>query len=584
MGDTIRWQVSNFKGLKNASLDLSPGTLTVLSGVNSSGKSSILQSLLLTAQSQYHDGAIVLNGPLVRLGDSKDLVRHGSDGTIRIGLDWVPEARKPHNVSTIATVLDLIPTADDSSFRVHQLSLGSGLETDDFVLLNSIYSRSQDVDAIEGARETSLATDYLHVKGVMRGDSRSLRTYVGLQGMVPVEIVQVNNARDIDIRFKKMLTDFLSRFDKSDRMANDITSFRVVAEFVKLLDEALPDDNGHHVYADLLKARNGNPYTFALAWRGLDEQERAVAIGLAAQQRSLTPLIRIPIARSRLSRVRGAVDTTGLLENKLSGTLRESLGLLVQLAEQLVTHGNRVQYLGPLRDEPRVIWNQWNELARGLPVGTRGEYSAVVLSRSALRKVTYATPEREVTKGTLLEAVDRWLAYLEIGNGVLAKDLGKLGIGLQVQVNGVHRDLTSVGVGVSQALPIVVAVLSVPEKATFIVEQPELHLHPAVQSRLADFLSTARPDISLVVETHSEAFITRIRRRVAENVLDRHRVKVTFLEPSDSGSMTRELELTATGDLSDWPAGFFSDTTDDTAAIMQANIARLRREVSNAAI
>ena len=82
----MRWGVHDFKGLCTAAIDLSPGKLSVLTGVNSSGKSSVLQSLLMLTQSLYHSGDVVLNGPLVRLGDAADLVRDGVS-TDRIELD-----------------------------------------------------------------------------------------------------------------------------------------------------------------------------------------------------------------------------------------------------------------------------------------------------------------------------------------------------------------------------------------------------------------------------------------------------------------------------------------------------------------
>src|SRR5699024_3410768 len=102
----------------------------------------------------------------------------------------------------------------------------------------------------------------------------------------------------------------------------------------------------------------------------------------------------------------------------------------------------------------------------------------------------------------------------------------------------------------------------------------ELHLHPAVQARLADLIMTARRDVSIVVETHSETFLTRIRRRVAEGKYPAHNINVIFVEPTGRGSVTRELAINSFGDLSEWPEGFFEDD-GDIQAIVQANVARL---------
>lgn len=265
-----------------------------------------------------------------------------------------------------------------------------------------------------------------------------------------------------------------------------------------------------------------------------------------------------------------------MLERSLAYHLRPSLGALASLGSTLEEFARQVQYLGPLRDEPRVVWTQWNEQARGLPVGSRGEFSAAVLSRRASRPIAYNRPNGDPAVEPLNTAVDEWLTYLDIGEGVAARSRGKLGVGVEVNIGGHARDLTSVGVGVSQALPLIVALLSVPRRSVFIVEQPELHLHPAVQARLADFMVTARQDLSVVVETHSEALLTRIRRRVAEEKIQPDRVRIVFVENDGFGASTRNLQVSSYGDLSEWPSGFISGGDDDTRAILQANLRRVK--------
>ena len=324
----------------------------------------------------------------------------------------------------------------------------------------------------------------------------------------------------------------------------------------------------------------GNTFAFDVAWGKLTLEERLALIEMAVQERGKQPYIVLPIGRP--SRNYGSAG--GLLESQLLEALGPTHEALFVLSSTLDTISERVQYLGPLRDEPRVVWNHWNELARGLPVGTRGEYSAAVLSRWSAALLRYAPPKAnsivpsagrsEMVLAPLSEAVNQWLTYLEIGDTVAARSHGKLGVGLDLRVNGQLRDLTSVGVGVSQALPLLVGLLTSPPDSIFIVEQPELHLHPAVQARLADFMLNARPDLTLVIETHSESFITRIRRRAAEGTVEVDDVDITFVELGRDGSTARVLEMSQFGDLSEWPDGFLSAAEDDIRAIIQANIDR----------
>ena len=105
----------------------------------------------------------------------------------------------------------------------------------------------------------------------------------------------------------------------------------------------------------------------------------------------------------------------------------------------------------------------------------------------------------------MLEAVNWWL--LECMKLPEIKSVvGLRGTINQVQLNssGVEVSLPDVGFGVSQILPILVECLRVKEGETIILEQPEIHLHPSLQSKLADFfICMAKSGKNLVIETHS---------------------------------------------------------------------------------
>jgi predicted ATPase len=166
--------------------------------------------------------------------------------------------------------------------------------------------------------------------------------------------------------------------------------------------------------------------------------------------------------------------------------------------------------------------------------------------------------------------VSAWAAHLGIGESVSVEDQGKLGRGLRITMNGIPRDLTMIGVGASQLLPVVTVVLDAPPNSIVLLEQPELHLHPSVQSRLGDFLLVARPDVCIIVETHSEYLITRIRRWVAEQRVLRSDVHILFAEPLEDGTEVRELRMSELGNLDDWPVGFFDSQDNEARAIVRA--------------
>jgi predicted ATPase len=585
----MRWGIQDFKGIREGELDLQPGRLTVLTGVNSSGKSSILQSILMATQSLYHSGGIVLNGPLVRLGEPDDLVRTGAAND-QIGLR-LEIAGADTGEKDVQRALDvqakLRPSSDKSTLYTARLEFRDATDINAGVMiLDKNRSRTADLDSAVKAISAGGAEELLHLKNTFNEDKKELRTYVWMQGLKPVRLIQIADADTIAKRYRSELKNFLNRVadrtarkerteEDNGRVKTDtFTTYVVVNEFFELVDESM-DRRARSPGAqvrELFDYRNANPFKFRDQWTKMDKDVQERVIELAVASRKRRPYVMVSVESP--PRIR---TMSGLLERRLEKNISNTISALYNFGDALQSISSNVQYLGPLRDEPRVVWSQWDELSKGLPVGTRGEYSAVRLSQTAKRSTKYTRPDGKSVTATLEDAVNEWLSYLEIGESVSAKSVGKLGIRVELKLAGHARDLTAVGVGVSQALPLVVAVLLVPPESVFIVEQPELHLHPAVQARLADFMVGARPDITCLVETHSEAFVTRIRRRVAEGGLDADRVNIMFVEQEASGSSTRTLSVTEFGDLSDWPARFISGDDEDARAILAANISRIGR-------
>lgn len=132
-----------------------------------------------------------------------------------------------------------------------------------------------------------------------------------------------------------------------------------------------------------------------------------------------------------------------------------------------------------------------------------------------------------------------------------------------------HRD---VGVGISQVLPVLVSAYSSKESLVAI-EQPEIHLHPALQAELGDvFIESAlgEPKNTFIIETHSEHLILRILRRIretAEGELQQGRlpvkpqdVQVIYAKPTDKGAILHSIPISEDGEfLEKWPDGFFPE-------------------------
>ena len=182
---------------------------------------------------------------------------------------------------------------------------------------------------------------------------------------------------------------------------------------------------------------------------------------------------------------------------------------------------------------------------------------------------------KPVTRSLEAAVVD-WLQYLGVAESVQSRDRGKFGYELKVNVSGCNQshDLTHVGVGVSQVLPILVASLLAEPDTTLVFEQPELHLHPKVQTLLADFfLSMTVLGKQCIVETHSEYLINRLRFRTAaagEKNPWISALKVYFVERPPEGSTFREVKINEYGAVMDWPDGFFDQSQQEAEAILRA--------------
>jgi predicted ATPase len=116
----------------------------------------------------------------------------------------------------------------------------------------------------------------------------------------------------------------------------------------------------------------------------------------------------------------------------------------------------------------------------------------------------------------------------------------------------------------------------VEEGSTVILEQPEIHLHPLAQAGLADAILKCcqRRNLQVIVESHSEHFLLRLQRRVAEGCVGPDRVRLFFCDTDPSASRLLPLELDLYGRITNWPRNFLGNAFGETAAAEKARLAR----------
>lgn len=234
--------------------------------------------------------------------------------------------------------------------------------------------------------------------------------------------------------------------------------------------------------------------------------------------------------------------------------LRRAASYLNAISDEVGNLLDQLVYIGPLRDVPkRFSQRQLGSSNRDMPF--------FLLDNDAERR-----------------AVSDWLRQLgtpyelDVINPILSEYRETVGdvatMVLKDVRSGISVTPADVGFGISQVLPIVTE-LSARTNSVILIEQPEIHLHPALQAELGDLLiestrASGRAN-QIIAETHSETLILRVQRRIREGSLASSDVIVLYVDQDNDGKcVIEELRLDADGNFMDtWPGGFFDEQFDE---------------------
>ncbi len=444
--DTItKIAVRGFKSIADEQeIELHP--LTLLAGANSSGKSSIMQPILLlkqTLEAVSDPGALLLNGPNVRFTSASQLLcriaQATHKGEFAVGID---------------------------------LSIGINLET--------VFSREEGI----GFEISSMTWSH--------GDEK-LRV---LPGMAHAEINEVFNTPSEGL------------------ISGDEALGFLPLVFVELL-------------AKLGKAEN-SPLCWSL------QRERCFLAFEAS--------------------IRDAESSRIIHTDMLSP------------ARRFVPHLQNLIHLPGLRGNPQRTYPKRATGPR-FP-GTFEDYVASVISLWQSR-----SDPRLLRLGDLLEGMGlTWRVEAEpVDDTQVELRVGRLPHAGQ----GEERDLVSiadVGVGVSQSLPVVVALVAAEPGQVVYLEQPEIHLHPRAQRRLAHVLAdAANRGVIVVAETHSSLLLREVQTLVATGKLATDKVKLHWFQRQEDGrTVVTPADLDENGAFGDWPEDFDEVDLDAERAYLDA--------------
>jgi predicted ATPase len=565
-----RIEVENFKGVGNRqAIDLR--SITLLFGPNSAGKSTILQALhyareILERRNPDPDHTIA--GGLIDLGGFKALVHnHELDRAI-----------------TIKLVIDL--SEKQGSDRL-TLNSGSSFKDVEFTNLNIRY---------------------------IVGESHDLKDYAVVQEVgveIEVQWSELLNGPYVSLMAVEMDGSAIATIESPPQEGRAyLTDFNFSHPLFQQIidqDQELDEDD----LAAIDKApKEGDPFDSPLAneiWQLSRDMARETAASeskefrvTVATVRGALPDLDRPLSselrdpdvnkfelESSTPRVRGLQE---LLDELLLGPMRIARDYL-----------NTMTYIGPLREIPSrsfrprqspdesrwalglAAWDLLYTDAKGGLIdavnswlggedklGTGYRLEKVNLREIAIPSRMSTLFERGLTEDDLGELQELYLS-LESRSEIALRDFNK----------GILVAPSDVGVGISQMIPVVVGCVA-KNVGLLAVEQPELHIHPAVQVGIGDlFIQAIRltdsglpTGKSLLIETHSEHIMLRLLRRIRETTakalppgapaMNLEALSVIYVEGGDEGVHFRQLRIDEEGEFRDlWPDGFFEERAEE---------------------
>jgi len=230
-----------------------------------------------------------------------------------------------------------------------------------------------------------------------------------------------------------------------------------------------------------------------------------------------------------------------------------------------------IHYLGPLRRKPErdYVWNKSNPGE----IASDGHRAIDVLLASAML--------RGNERNRIINGVAKWLKRMKLADNLEVHQVGRsTRYEVLVHHDGVTSNLSDVGIGVSQVLPVLTVAYFAPEGSTILLEEPEIHLHPLAQSLLAElFVEVSRTrKLQFIVETHSEHVFRRMQTLLAKQTIQPDQVAMYFVERVNKSASLRTLELDEYGRSKHWPEGFFGDSLGETREQARLVFTRMKGE------
>jgi predicted ATPase len=223
----------------------------------------------------------------------------------------------------------------------------------------------------------------------------------------------------------------------------------------------------------------------------------------------------------------------------------------------------QIHYLAADRISPQDYYRKYSE-TNFLNVGAHGERTAHILYEYKNENIDEQLILETSETNTLHDQAEAWLSKIFDGVKIDVRDVdAKIVLMKFGSTSSYFYDPNNTGFGLTYTLPIIVSCLLAKEGDIIIVENPEAHLHPSAQSRLANLLcKTANRGVQIIIETHSDHILNGVRLSVLEKILEKDEINIQYFS-DDLEKPIIKIDIDEKGKIKEWPEGFFDQLTND---------------------